>query len=295
MEMRETARAALRIVMLISLYFAMQLLFVSVATTLCVLVSSRLGEIPAEALARMNEARYLAANPGVNDCIVDGAAIGMFVSSAVMLLFLHFSGNYRLRFRSFRLISRAPLLLATMLIFAAMFALNIFVQWFPLQDKMAWMFEGLSHNILGIIGMVLLAPLLEEVLFRGAIQGLLMRLFGKPWPAIIVAALIFGIVHWNPVQVVYATLLGIVLGWIYYRSGNLVYVIVGHVLNNAVAAYTTATLSSSVEEEFATTGYSIVAFLLFAAIAVQLAMRLHHKLPAPQNPWCESCDVPTKE
>ena len=295
MKIKETTRAALRIVMLIALYFAMQLLFVSVATTLCVLVASRQGEIPADALARMSEARYLATNPAVNDLLVDGAAIGMLVSTAVMLLFLHISGNYRLRFRSFKLISHTPLLQSTMLIFAAMFALNIFVQWFPLQDKMAWMFEGLSHNILGIISMVVLAPLLEEILFRGAIQGVLMRLFGKPWPAIVVAALIFGIVHWNPVQVVYATLLGIVLGWIYYRSGNLVYVIVGHVLNNAIAAYTTAAISPSVEEDFAATGYGIVAFLLFAAIAVLLAVRLHKGLPAPQNPWCESCDVPTKE
>ena len=119
-----------------------------------------------------------------------------------------------------------------------------------------------------------LAPLLEEVFFRGAIQGVLMRFFGRPWPAIIVAALVFGIIHWNPVQVVYATLFGLVLGWIYYRTGSLLSVIVGHVLNNSLAVMTTVAFSTADEQAVANSQAGIAGFVLFAALSVFLALKL---------------------
>ena len=122
--------------------------------------------------------------------------------------------------------------------------------------------------------MAILAPLLEEVLFRGAIQGVLMRYFGRPWPAIIVSALVFGIFHLNPVQIVYATLLGIVLGWIYYRTGSLLSVIVGHVLNNSLAVITTIAYGAADEQAFAESQVGIAGFLFFAVISVYLAVKL---------------------
>jgi membrane protease YdiL (CAAX protease family) len=122
--------------------------------------------------------------------------------------------------------------------------------------------------------MALLAPLLEEVLFRGAIQGILMRHFGKPWPAIIVASLIFGIFHWNPIQAVYATLLGMVLGWIYYRTGSLLSVIVGHVLNNSIAVFTTIAFGAAEEEEIANSSPGIAAFIFFAVASIALALKV---------------------
>ncbi|MCL2560704.1 MAG: CPBP family intramembrane metalloprotease [Rikenellaceae bacterium] len=86
---------------------------------------------------------------------------------------------------------------------------------------------------LALLSTVLLIPIAEEMLFRGVIQGGVSKEYG-PIRAILIAAAIFGIVHIVPQQVVAAFLAGIVLGYIYYRTGSLVPVIVIHALNNAV-------------------------------------------------------------
>ena len=57
----------------------------------------------------------------------------------------------------------------------------------------------------------------------------------RPWTAIIVSSLIFGVVHMNPAQIPFAFLLGMMFGWLYYRTGSLLPGIIGHVLNNSVA------------------------------------------------------------
>jgi membrane protease YdiL (CAAX protease family) len=272
--MNKFLRTASSIALLLAIYYIFQLAFVMGSTWLNVIIAAAQGNIPADAAAHINDAQYLAANPAVNACLINGRALGLFLSSLGMLLLIHFTGHYRLSTSIFRSISRKLLFHSTLLVFTAMLTLNIFVQWFPLEDNLESLFDSLSHNVLGIISMALLAPLLEEVLFRGAIQGILMRHFGKPWPAIIVASLIFGIFHWNPIQVVYATLLGMVLGWIYYRTGSLLSVIVGHVLNNSIAVFTTIAFGAAEEEEIANSSPGIAAFVFFAVASIALALKV---------------------
>lgn len=68
--------------------------------------------------------------------------------------------------------------------------------------------------------LVIVAPLTEEVLSRGIIlRGLLRQ--QRPWVAIGQSALLFGLVHFNPAQSINAFLLGIMLGWLYYRTQSL--------------------------------------------------------------------------
>ena len=222
------------------------------------------------------------------DCAMDTMAYGLFASALAMLLFIHFTKFFRLRLSLLSSISLKPLAISTVLVFAAMFALNIFVQWFPLEDNLEVQFDGLAHNYVGAFTIAFLAPVLEEVMFRGAIQGYIMRTFGKPWLAIIVASLIFGIYHWNPVQVVYATMLGIVFGWIYYRTGSLLSVIVGHVLNNTIATITMLLFANVDEAEISNSSSGYLSFVVFAVISAGLAILLHRSLPKPPSPWHES-------
>lgn len=81
----------------------------------------------------------------------------------------------------------------------------------------------------------------EELLFRGVVQGLLRRAFAA-WPAIVLAGVIFGLIHFPSVQGssveallygVVATLLGCLLGYLYERSGNLTVPALAHGLYNA--------------------------------------------------------------
>ena len=277
--MNKGLRVAAKIAALLVVYYVLQVLFVSVATSLLIKIASNAGDIPADAVDFIHNAAYIKDHPALQNCMVNARALGIFLSAISMLLFIHFAGYYRMSRGLLRSVEPRTLLISTLLVFFSMFAINIFVKWFPLEDNLSDVFNGLSHNPLGILGLAVLAPVLEEVLFRGAIQGALMRFYGRPWPAIITAALVFGIFHWNPVQVVCATLLGTVFGWIYYRTGSLLSVIVGHVLNNTFAVMTTISMNNSGEETAASGSTGIIGFIVFAALSVYLAVKLNKSLP----------------
>ena len=233
----------------------------------------------------------------MSDISVWTVSIGLFVSSVAMLFFLYFVKGYRLKLGIFKSMSCKSLFLSTMLVLSSMFALNIFVQWLGLDDNMEVLFGDIAHNILGVITISLIAPLLEEVLFRGAIQGYMMRYY-NPWTAIVCAALIFGVTHMNPVQTVYAALIGVIFGWIYYRTGSLLSVIVGHVLNNSMAAVTllffpeskTLPMPEGLSSE-AQVASEVVAFLLFAALSVYFAVKLHRAQPPVPSPWRDASNA----
>ncbi len=79
---------------------------------------------------------------------------------------------------------------------------------------------------------VLIAPLTEELVFRGLIlRGLLGR--WRPVAAITASAALFAATHLNPAQAPVALLLGVILGWIYVRTRSLGLCVLGHALNNA--------------------------------------------------------------
>jgi membrane protease YdiL (CAAX protease family) len=86
-----------------------------------------------------------------------------------------------------------------------------------------------------IISAVLLAPLAEELLFRGLLQSMLRRIAG-PWGAILATSAIFAFLHSGQgAQAIPALLLlSVVLGYNYERSGRLVAPIVIHMLFNLV-------------------------------------------------------------
>lgn len=83
---------------------------------------------------------------------------------------------------------------------------------------------------------VVMAPIFEEIIFRGIIQKGLINKGVKPWKAILIAAIIFGLVHGNPWQFVGAVLLGSVLGLVYYKTKSLLLPILLHAFNNLCSA-----------------------------------------------------------
>ena len=90
-----------------------------------------------------------------------------------------------------------------------------------LPDWMGATFDVLQSGWLGIICISVLGPVLEEMLFRGAITKVLLQKY-SPVKAVILSALIFGIFHINPAQVVGAVLSGVLFAWLYYKTGSLV-------------------------------------------------------------------------
>ncbi len=119
---------------------------------------------------------------------------------------------------------------------AAMVCLTVINELLQPVDTMQETFEEIVKHPAGFLEVALCAPFSEELLFRGGIQGFLQRRYGRPYMSILISALIFGIIHVNPAQVIGAGLLGILLGWLYYRTRNLWYPIFLHAINNTLAA-----------------------------------------------------------
>lgn len=290
--MRKYYRIAGVVALLLVVYLLFQMLFSGVAAGIYIVKSLLDGDISADMLGNVNA---LMESPVMKGVTNDAMALGLFLSATAMLLFIHFTRLYRLRLGLFRSVSFKPLLYTTLLVFTSMIALNILVQWLPLDNILENEFDGLTHTLLGAFTVSVLAPILEEVMFRGAMQGYMSRKLGNSWQAIVVTALVFGVFHMNPVQIVYASLFGFVLGWVYYRTGSLMTVIVGHVLNNSLATLMMLSLGNADESELmaevmpkeAVLVSQIVMFVLFAALSVRLALKLHRSLPAPPVPWQE--------
>lgn len=87
-----------------------------------------------------------------------------------------------------------------------------------------------------IVLAVIMAPLFEEIVFRGIIQKGLINKGVMPFKAILIASLIFGAVHGNPWQFVGAVLLGCVLGLVYFKTKSLLLPILLHAFNNLCSA-----------------------------------------------------------
>lgn len=104
-----------------------------------------------------------------------------------------------------------------------------------LPNSMQETFEMMMRHPLGIIAIVIMAPIVEELLFRGAIEGYLLRKWKHPAGAIVFSSLVFGVVHGNWVQAPFAFVIGLALGWMYYRTGSLLPGILMHFVNNSTA------------------------------------------------------------
>ena len=106
-----------------------------------------------------------------------------------------------------------------------------------MDENTQQIFTSLMKEPWGYVAVGILAPLAEEVVFRGAILRTLLGIMSKKnhWVAIIISAALFGLAHFNEAQFVNALLMGLLLGWMYYRTGSLVPGILLHWVNNTMA------------------------------------------------------------
>lgn len=95
-------------------------------------------------------------------------------------------------------------------------------------------FSNNYEYALMILSVVILAPILEEYLFRGILFAELKK---SPKSKIIITALTFAIYHLNLIQGLNTLFIGLVLGYIYYCRRNIKEVILVHMVNNLVAVF----------------------------------------------------------
>ncbi|NDI78723.1 MULTISPECIES: CPBP family intramembrane glutamic endopeptidase [Psychrilyobacter] len=136
----------------------------------------------------------------------------------------------------------------------------------PLPEFLEEVFKDMElHPYPAIFSIAIIAPIYEEIFMRGIIlAGLLNRY--SPKKAIIISALIFGISHFNIVQSVNATLIGLILGMIYYKTNSLILCIAVHMTNNIFA------MIMGVAKEYMGYSPNIISFLAGVIIFIGSAM-----------------------
>ena len=137
-------------------------------------------------------------------------------------------------------------------------ALMGLLDWIP--NIMEQSFDILQSGWGGILAIAIIGPVLEELLFRGGI---------------LISALLFGVFHINPAQILPAFLIGILLAWTYYKTGSLIPCILMHILNNSLAVYLSIKYpeAENMDDLINGTPYLIVLFgsiLLFIGIILTM-------------------------
>lgn len=150
--------------------------------------------------------------------------------------------------------SKQLVLALALMFFAALAAgaLAYLTELIPLSDWLTNKFKGLEaayasqveaianmksfgDYLIALFMIALLPALFEETFFRGGMQNLLTKAIPIPWLAIIITSIIFSLIHFSYYGFLSRVCLGMVLGLIYYHSGNLWLSILAHMFNNALA------------------------------------------------------------
>ena len=171
------------------------------------------------------------------------------------------------------MLSIIPLTIGTML------WMNYAVELLELDNNLEYLFSRMSNNIFGIISIAIIAPVLEEMFFRGAIEGHLLKIWKNPIYAIVVSAAIFGIIHGNPVQIPFAMGHGLLLGWLFYKTGSLLPGIFLHFINNTTSTVLSLILpesANSMEMVFGRTNSIILSIigLIFTILFIIIINRM---------------------
>lgn len=144
-----------------------------------------------------------------------------------------------------------------------------------MEDQMNGLINGmLKDNSPGAMAfniflMVVVAAFAEELFFRGALQRFLVKQSGDEHLSIFISAVIFSSVHMQFYGFMPRLTLGILFGYMYYRTGRLIAPILAHALFNGLQVgtyyYATSKGVDAGEEELMQlpAGYTIVSTLLF--------------------------------
>ncbi len=116
--------------------------------------------------------------------------------------------------------------------------------------------------IVAVFGVLVVAPLFEEFLFRGLVMGELKKIM-RPWAAIIIQAALFGVLHGFLFQSIFAAFMGVFLGIIYHKTKNIGVAAICHGVFNLTSPLMLEGLAIRGNIVFAVIGIVLVALSLF--------------------------------
>ena len=93
---------------------------------------------------------------------------------------------------------------------------------------------NLFLGIAGILHSCIIVPIVEEIGFRGIFLAGLLKSRCRPWLAILITAIVFALFHMSLVKIISTFGFGIIIGWLYWRTGSIIPGIVIHIVNNSL-------------------------------------------------------------
>lgn len=142
-----------------------------------------------------------------------------------------------------------------------------------LEESLA--FVGGNNIILSILVVGIVAPFAEELLFRGIIYNKLIKSISIRG-TIIIQGILFGAYHMNLVQGLYASLLGIVFGYVTFKTKSIWPAIIMHMVNNTVSVTVPYILGESFDSLFAYIILLLIGFII-SSIGIVLIRKYNSK------------------
>ena len=96
--------------------------------------------------------------------------------------------------------------------------------------------KSMIYGISGILYGCIFGPIAEEIGFRGILLGGLLKTRCRPWLAILISAVAFGLLHKFPLAFFGSIVFGIIVGWLYWRTGSIIPCVIVHIANNSLTA-----------------------------------------------------------
>lgn len=156
-------------------------------------------------------------------------------------------------------------------------ALNFFasftLSFIPLPDNLAEMYDvsysyiGTGSLLIEFISVVIIAPITEEIIFR-ALMYKTVKKTAPAWLAAIFSSVIFGIAHLNPISFVYTSLLGLMLIYLYEKTGSVTAPMLLHIGFNLGMYFVGMVPESSPLVYAVILTVSAIAFVLSAAVVI---------------------------
>lgn len=174
----------------------------------------------------------------MNELTIANVGVGLSVSSLVFVAVMFLT---KMAKSNVSPTTWQSLLWAVLLVFPASLLGNVVAELAPVDDMLQGVMEKAMRTPWGMLSIGVIGPIAEEVCFRMGMLGYCVHLsretgdYRYVWTGLIWSSVLFGMLHINPAQVVFAVPVGLLFGWVYLQTGTVWPCIVMHVINNSTA------------------------------------------------------------
>ena len=185
------------------------------------------------------------------------------------------------------LFKRVPahvLLISIIFAMTGMYAVELVSSQFDIPNNLEELFQSLAGTVSGFLGVCIVGPIMEEMIMRRVILKEMAKATKSMWWGIIISSALFAIIHGNPIQIVFAMPAGIILGWLYCKTGSLLVPICIHIINNTVS-FILMSINTDVDLELNSTLGMIllISLILISTVSCIWIVRYYAKIRKEQE------------